>query len=167
MARTTKCRTARSCSRRIIPQTRTPTPASSRARCSSKFFKKLAVSPICSRDGRPGGANSACGMHRYGDPLAPVTAVPFFSDRNPSQPYKHRLRLQPNSPGLLDAALDFLFESDHISGFCVATIDEGEGVFAGDSYRARRIALNESRVLDQPGCRDFVLVFERRVAGNL
>src|SRR6185437_4398745 len=84
-----------------------------------------------------------------------------------SEAYKHRLRLQQNSPGLLDTALDFLFESDHISGFCGATIDECQRMLVGDAYRARRIALNESRVLDQPGCRDFVLGFERRVAGNL
>src|ERR1700676_1762808 len=81
--------------------------------------------------------------------------------------YEHGLRLQQNSPRCLDAALNFIFQSDNVACLRASAIDQRQRVFARDSGRSGRISLRESRALHQPRCRNFVLRIESGVAGNL
>src|SRR6202521_2884488 len=77
--------------------------------------------------------------------------------------YEHGLRLQQNSPRCLDAALNFIFQSDNVACLRASAIDQRQRVFARDSGRSGRISLGKSRALHQPRCRNFPLRIESRV----
>src|SRR5579859_572300 len=55
-----------------------------------------------------------------------------------SESHKHRLRLQTHSPDIEHFFLDLVFEGENVFCRCAAAIDDGQGMFARDSYRDHR-----------------------------
>src|SRR5579863_2270473 len=84
-----------------------------------------------------------------------------------SKAHENRLRLQPDTPGLLHVLLDLVLERDYFCCCSPSAIDDGQRMLAGYANVAIREALGKSGVLHQPSCGNFSLRILGRIAGNL
>src|ERR1039458_6335016 len=81
------------------------------------------------------------------------------SDRSDpeSEPHPHRLHLQANAKAPLDSSGNLAGERQYVRCAGSATIDERQRVPRRNDGSAPRVALGETGLLNQPGCRNLDL----------
>src|SRR5579863_5602028 len=82
------------------------------------------------------------------------------------EPDHHRFWLQPYAKDFFHALLDLFFQGDHLGSGGAAAVDDGQSVLPGNAHMAETESFGESRALHQPGGGNFLVGFERGIAGH-